>query len=68
MLPGVSLTVLRRMDGPVDGYETVMVEIVIAATRPASTMPSANRDAPVDPSIGRSAVAKSAPKAPTFSF
>ena len=31
MLPGVSLTVLRRMDGPVDGYETVMVEIVIAA-------------------------------------
>jgi quercetin dioxygenase-like cupin family protein len=31
MLPGVSLTVLRRMDGPVDGYETVMVDIVIPA-------------------------------------
>jgi quercetin dioxygenase-like cupin family protein len=31
MLPGVSLTVLRRMDGPVDGYETVMVEIAIPA-------------------------------------
>src|SRR5271166_2575131 len=29
MLPGVSLKVLRRMDGPVDGYETVMVEIAI---------------------------------------
>jgi quercetin dioxygenase-like cupin family protein len=31
MLPGVSLTVLRRMDGPADGYETVMVEIAIPA-------------------------------------
>ena len=29
MLPGVSVTVLRPMDGPVDGYETVMVEISI---------------------------------------
>lgn len=31
MLPGVSLTVLQRMDGPAAGYETVMVEIEVGA-------------------------------------
>ena len=31
MLQGVSLQVLQRIDGPVDGYETVMVEIKIPA-------------------------------------
>jgi quercetin dioxygenase-like cupin family protein len=31
MLPGVSLKVLQRMDGPVEGYEVVMVEIEIPA-------------------------------------
>jgi quercetin dioxygenase-like cupin family protein len=31
MLPGVSLKELHRMDGPVAGYEIVMVEIELAA-------------------------------------
>ena len=31
MVAGVSLTVVRRTDGPLDGYETVMVEIVTPA-------------------------------------
>ena len=31
MLPGVSLTIVQRSDGPVAGYETVMVEIDIPA-------------------------------------
>ena len=39
------------------------MEIVIAATSPASRMPSANRVAPVEPISGTSAVAKSAPLA-----
>jgi quercetin dioxygenase-like cupin family protein len=31
MLPGVSLRILNKMDGPSPGYETVIVEIEIAA-------------------------------------
>lgn len=31
MLPGVSLKVVQRSDGPAAGYETVMVEIEVAA-------------------------------------
>ena len=30
-MPGVSLRLLNRVDGPIEGYETVMVEIQIPA-------------------------------------
>jgi quercetin dioxygenase-like cupin family protein len=30
-MPGVSLRVLNKVDGPIEGYETVMVEIQIPA-------------------------------------
>ena len=33
-MPGVSLRVLNKVDGPVEGYETVIVEIQVPAGTP----------------------------------